>query len=176
MADMRSCYEAFVATRGAETQIFINENEHTGCEGNVLQRDSWTGMWGSLPAIFHIVYNCGTLTRIFALAKKNSDDIIFYLHGITRKTKFSQHMRDYFKKVVYFPGSSNNCATVVKYSGRVFFCSGHEVIGGRLFLIFFDWMICDRNYAEVQDMFDNKKLKAIFFLRKFLEYAYTYRL
>ena len=36
MADMRSCYEASVATRGAETQIFINENEHTGCEGNVL--------------------------------------------------------------------------------------------------------------------------------------------
>ena len=121
MADMRSCYEASVATRGAETQIFINENEHTGCEGNVLQRDSWTGMWGSLPAIFHIVYNCGTLTRIFALSKKISDDIIFYLYGITRKTKLSQPMRDYFKKVVYFPGSSNNCATVVKYSGRVFF-------------------------------------------------------
>ena len=79
------------------------------------------------------MYNCGTLTRFFALAKKNSDDITFYLHGITRKTKFSQHMRDYFKKVVYFPGSSNNCATVVKYS-----FAGHEVIGGRLFLIFFD--------------------------------------
>ena len=26
MADMRSCYEASVATRGAETQIFFNEN------------------------------------------------------------------------------------------------------------------------------------------------------
>ena len=58
----------------------------------------------------------------------------------------------------------------------VFSLAGHEVIGGRLFLIFFDWMICERNYAEVQDMYDNKKLKAIFFLRKFLEYAYTYRL
>ena len=174
MADMRSCYKASVATRGAETQIFINENEHTGCEGNVLQRDSWTGMWGSLPAIFHIVYNCGTLTRFFALAKKNSDDITFYLHGITRKTKFSQHMRDYFKKVVYFPGSSNNCATVLT------FWTCFLLLVMKLLVVvcfsYFDWMICDRNYAEVQDMYDNKKLKAIFFLRKFLEYAYTYRL